>query len=387
MAPAEAAAERAAEVRRAARAWAAAGAIDDATRAAIEARYPDDRVRLPAGLRIVAFALAALAVLAACVFVAAAVDIDGRAGITVLALVFALSCAAGTELQRGRWRRADAGAETATALLAPAFAILAIVAGLDGDAPDALALGLAAAVTLVAAARWGTPLLALVAAVLVFLALAELPAARLLWVLVATAALGPLLAGCRHAALAPSQRLGCWLAVAVALAALVVALNLLSWDQGWVEGLWGRTDDGGPGIRARLRPVAIIATALLPLVFLVAGLRRREILLLLAGLAGLAIAAATLRWYRPVLPLAYALVLAGAVLMATAFGLRRWLAAGPAGERGGWTADPLFGDDARTGAVKAVAGAVAFTPAARPATPPDGPGDGRFGGGGASGSF
>lgn len=390
MAPAEAAAERADEVRRAARAWEKAGYVDADTRAAIESRYPDDRVRLPPGLRIVAFALAGLAVLAACAFVAASVDLDGRVGVALVMALFAALCTGGTELQRGRWRRADAGAETATALLAAAFAAVAVLAALDGDAPAAVTLGLAAAITAIAAARWGNPLLALHAAALVFGWLAQLPAARLLWVVVAAAAIGPLLAGSRHAALAPSQRFGCWLAAAVALAALLVALNLVSWDAGWIEEARGGAGDAPTGWRATLRPVAIVATGLLPVAFLVAGARRREILLVLAGLAGLGVAVATVRYYRPILPLAYALLLAGTLLIATAFGLRRWLRAGMDGERGGWTSEPLFGDDARAEAVRVVAGAAALTPAARPAgaeRPADRAGDGRFGGGGASGSF
>jgi len=131
MPPAAAAAERAESVRAAARAWARAGLVDEATAAAVAARYPDDRVRLPRGLRTLAFVLTALAVLAAFAFVLTVGPDGGRWAFVAAAGMFAAVCAAGTEWQRGPARRADAGAEAATALLAAGFAGIALFAALD----------------------------------------------------------------------------------------------------------------------------------------------------------------------------------------------------------------------------------------------------------------
>jgi hypothetical protein len=131
----------------------------------------------------------------------------------------------------------------------------------------------------------------------------------------------------------------------------------------------------------------VAATALLPLLLLTAGWRRRESLLVVAGLAGLVASAATLNHYWPLLPEAYLLLLAGLVTLAATLGCRRWLRGGPGGERQGWTADALFTGGNRPDAVRDVTGAVVLSTAAAAAGPPERPGEGRFGGGGATGSY
>jgi hypothetical protein len=167
--------------------------------------------------------------------------------------------------------------------------------------------------------------------------------------------------------------------------AVYVSVNLLSLDRGWVEDL--RLDPAvvtGWSVAA-VRPVAVAATALLPLLLLGAGWRRRESLLVVAGLAGLVASAATLQHFRPLLPDSYLLLLAGLVTLAATLGCRRWLRAGPGGERQGWTADALFTGGNRPDAARDIMSAVVFSPAA--AVPPDRPGEGRFGGGGATGNY
>lgn len=388
MAPGCSAAERRADVRRSARAWQVAGFLGHESRGAIEARFPDDRVRLPPGFRALAFVLAVVAVLGAFGFLLLVGDGGGERSIAGTAAVFAVLCAVGTEVQRGPLRRADAGAEQATALLVLVFTGVAVViwAGLLNARP-AIPLGALAVLSIVLVARWGSGLLGLLAALLVFAWLAQFEAGRALWVLCALVAIGPLLAGSRHPALAPSHRLACWLGAGVAVVALCLAVNLWSWDGGWVEDL--RLDRSGPGpaTGAALRPVLMGATVVLPLVVVVAGARRRETLLVVLGIAGLAGALVTVRHYLHVLPLAWALILAGSAMLAGALGLRRWLRAGPGGERHGWTADGLFTDENRTAAVKDVIGSVAFTPDARAGGTIDRTGEGRFGGGGATGNY
>lgn len=393
MAPGSASAERRQDVRRAARAWEAAGFLDHEWREAIDARYPDDRVRLPAGFRILAFILMGVAVLACFGFLLLAGDGGGERAVGGLAAVFAVLCAASTEAQRGTYRRADAGAELATALLTLLFAAIALFfwAGL-GDAPPTVPLGVLGLVGILLAARWGSGVLGLLAALLVFAWLAQPAAGRWLWMLAGAGSIAPLLAGSRSPRLAPSHRFGCWLAAGVAVVALYAAVNLWSWDRGWVESLRLDAVAAGPAPGSWLRMVAVAGTAVLPLLLLAAGWHRREPLLVITGLASLAASIATFQHYAPVLPLAHLLLLGGAVMLAAALGLRRWLRAGPGSERHGWTADALFTAGSQADVVKEALSVAAFTPSAqapgpRGRTGPESTGEGRFGGGGATGNY
>jgi hypothetical protein len=388
MAPEIALAERRHEVRRAARAWAAAGFLGPESHGAITEAYPDDRTRLPAGFRILAFILTFVAITGSFGFLLLIGDGGGERAVATLAAVFAALCAVATEMQRGWLRRADAGAELATALLTLIFAALGLWlwAGLS-NAPATISLGVLALAGLVLAARWGSGVLGLLAAVLVLVWLAQFGAARLLWILVGAACVVPLLAGSRSPALAPTQRLGCWLAAGTMVLAVYLSVNLLSLDRGWVEDLHLDPAVATGWSVPAVRPVAVAATALLPLLLLGAGWRRRESLLVVAGLAGLVASAATLNHYWPLLPEAYLLLLAGLVTLSATLGCRRWLRGGPGGERQGWTADALFTGGNRPDAVRDVIGAVVFSPAAAAAGPPERPGEGRFGGGGATGSY
>lgn len=388
MAPEIALAERRRDVRRAARSWAAAGLLAPEAGLAIADRYPDDRTRLPTGFRILAFILALVAVTAGFGFLLLLGDGGGERAIAALAAVFAGCCALATEVQRGRLRRADAGAELATALLTLLFAAIALwLWGGLANARFTLTLGVLAVAGLLLAARWGSGALGLLAAVLVLWWLAQFGAARWLWILAAAGSIVPLLAASRHAALPPTHRLGCWLAAGVMVVALYLAVNLLSLDGGWVEDL--RLDPGladppsGPG----LRPIAATATGLLPLLLLGAGWRRRESLLVVLGLAALVASVATLQHYRPPLPAAYLLMLSGLITLAATLACRRWLRAGRGGERQGWTADALFTAGDPSDKFTDVISAVAIRPAAGTAGPPERPGDGRFGGGGATGGY
>lgn len=390
MMPAEiVAAERCEDVRRAARAWATAGFLGAGSLRVIEDRYPDDRARLPIGFRILAFLLTALAVLGVFGFVLLIDDGGGSRAMAVLCTVFAALCALATELQRGPMRRADAGAELATALLTLPFAAIAVALwGIDGETTSpALTLGLLSLLAAALAARWGTGILGLLTALIVFAWLAQFAAGRLLWVLVAAASLGPLLIASRNPALSPSHRRGCWLAAGLCAIALYLALNPVSWDEAWIEDLREGGSATPSPFAATPRLLFALATVALPLIYIGVGFRRREHLLLMAGLVCLAGTIATVRHYYAVMPLEYALVVAGIAMLATALAGRRWLRAGAAGERHGWTADALFTDESRTAVVQAAISAAAFTPAPRATERPDLTGEGRFGGGGASGRY
>jgi hypothetical protein len=96
-----------------------------------------------------------------------------------------------------------------------------------------------------------------------------------------------------------------------------------------------------------------------------------------------------LRYYVHFAPLWAVLTLGGGVAIAAALALRRFLASGIGGERGGLTAEPLFEDPAKHRSLE-VAAALAAGPAAKVTASDDrslAPGGGRFGGGGASGEY
>jgi hypothetical protein len=381
-------AERHAEVRAAARTWRESGIVDDRVVAAVDERYPDDRVRLPMGLRILAFVLATLAVSAAFGFVLLAGNGDGEITLGLVAACFSAACGWATEVQRGAWRRAQAGAELATAVLTVAFLVGAAMALADGlHAPASPAIGFAAVIAGLLAMRWGSATLGVVAALLCLFFLAQFPASRLLWMVFATATLAPLARASRAPALAPSQRRAGLAAGIVVLVGATVALNLVSLDERWVED-WRLEHPDLPGTWMP-RIACAIATALLPIALIGAGLRWRSGIAIVMGIAAAVAAVLTLRYYHALLPLPYALLAGGALLLVASLALRRWLHAGPNCERGGWTAEPLFAADDGTTGLGAVAAAFAMRHPAAPTTEsaPDLRGEGRFGGGGASGRY
>ena len=138
-----------------------------------------------------------------------------------------------------------------------------------------------------------------------------------------------------------------------------------------------------------VRLLSIFCTAILPTALLLAGLRRREPLLIYSGLVLLALSLGTIRLYYEVMPLWTALILFGTTCLAAAIGLRRRLRSGPGGESWGFTADPLFENKNRTAAIQSVVSMASFTPNAQPPAETHGfkGGGGSFGGGGASGEF
>ena len=166
-------------------------------------------------------------------------------------------------------------------------------------------------------------------------------------------------------------------------------MNLWSLDQHLVEDLGGRTRDlssGWPGAGARA--AAILATALVPLAVLGRGLARRRRPLLDAGFVLLALSLVTLRAYVHIADLRVVVTAAGVLLVGGALAVNRWLRRGPERERGGFTADALYADEAAFRAVELVPVLGAHAPAAKPPEQPGfSGGGGGFGGGGAGSSF
>jgi len=392
-------ADRAAAVRRAARSWRRAGVIDDAALAAVEARHPDDRVRVGPVFRVLLFLFTLLAGIAGfglvSVLASSAFPRSGEPGLlAALSVLAGGAFAALTETQTGNLRRRQGGTEAATSFLAVGFLSGAVAWWvLRPPTLDVLHLfaGLCAVSAVLAAAawRWGYPLYAGAATAALLPALAGLPLGRLWWIVLPLAAAPFLLKLAAAPRLPPAHR-GSWTAVLlVSLAALYAAVHIGSWEEQIIEEI-GSLHFVTPAPRGdALWWLSVAATALVPVVLLAFGIHGRRYPLLLLG-AGTAVASlVTLRWYVHVAPLWVILTLSGAVLAAAVLLLRRYLESGPGGERHGFTAASLFQDLARQRLLEAGAAIATFTPAAR--TLHDEPGfqggGGQFGGGGASGEF
>jgi len=385
------------EVRVAAGAWRRAGIIDDGKLATIEAAYPDDRGRLGPVFRTLIGGFAAFGVLVALGLASLVLQIRNEIVFGGLCLVFGLGLLAVTELQIGPFRRAQAGAETATGLLAvlfltTGFAFLISEMDFSTGVKVTLVLAWAGLLSTFAALRWGSVSGAMLAAVFFFLLLAQPPNGRFFWIAAGAALPVLLLRGSDSARLPPPHREGLTGAAVVALLALYLGLHLGSWDEGLLGYLsaWNWSHEWAPDHRPDLRGFAILATALLPVLVVAAGLWSRRRPVLLAGVAMGIASLATLRAYVHLLPLSTALILVGALAILAVVLLRRWLDRSPGHERFGFTAEPLFDDPRRMLLVETAAGMISLTPAAaQPQETPagfDGSG-GRSGGGGATESF
>jgi hypothetical protein len=383
-------ADRHREVRRAARGWHAAGILDAAQLAAVDKLYPDDRNRLGPAFRSLAFLFTGLALLAFWLFVLAVAGWSSHVA-GIWALFYGASLAVLADLQMGALRRDEGGSETATAIASVAFLLGGVAWFLDdvlkirGGSLPAAFLGVASLLLAGAAVRWGSAVQALFASLSFYAFLAQLPAGRVLWV-VAALAIAPLaLRSSESPALAPSHRRSCDVVLAVSLLALYGAVHIGSWDSRFVEHLVGSHDSGGsaPGPRLPL----ILATAMVPLVLLAFGIaRRRRLLIVLGAVLGTA-SLVTLRFYVHVAPLWVVLTAGGGVAIALGLGLRRWLASGAGGERGGFTALPLFEDPRKRHALEAAASVLAARPAAPQNPPSYSGGGGTSGGGGATDTY
>ncbi|HXY41099.1 MAG TPA: hypothetical protein VEQ10_15610 [Vicinamibacteria bacterium] len=384
-------ADRHREVRTAARAWRRAGAIDQATLAAIEAAYPDDRARLGPVFRTLAFVFGVLALDA--FFGVIALATHGRYEFGVACLFFAVALVAATEVLTGPLKRADSGIETATALLSVVWALVGMGVLLESTLDSErellpLLLGAGALLAGAGSVRWGSPVLAAVASASIFLLLGQSPGGRALWVLVALLAVPLLIRGGESAAFPPSHRRSLQVGLVLAITALYLATNLVSWDRHWLESLAVPGASPAPG--PALRPLAVVLTALVPLLVLAFAVATCRVLLVDVGvLLGVA-SLVTLRAYVHLVPVWAVLAGSGAAALVAVLGLRRWLASGAGGERGGFTAEPLFEDAGRRRSAEMVGALVTLgpQPAARPAEAPGmRPGGGQYGGGGATGEF
>jgi hypothetical protein len=389
-------ADRNAAVRSAARAWKKAGAIDEASLKAVEAAYPDDRKRVGPVFRILLFLFTLLTAAGGFGFVWAVINgfADEDKTLGPLFLIFGVGLAFGADLMMTAMKRRQGGIETALSLAA-ITCLLGFMAWLvfeQVDLPERIAVpvlfAFAALILAPAAWRWGYPLYAAASAAAFLGAIAAMPGGRLLWIAL------PILAAPFLSRLADSQRFppahrASWTAVLlVGLTALYLASHLDSYRVGLVEKIGMRWTHQAP-----LHPVlwwlAVAGTALIPIVYLAVGIRTRRAPFLLAGLGTGIASVITFVNYAGLEPAWAVLIVAGALLVAAIFTLRRYLESGPAGERHGFTAAPLFEDLAQQRWLEAGAAAVTLAPEARTLReePTFSGGGGDFGGGGSSSEF
>jgi MFS family permease len=384
-------ADRAEAVRNAARSWRRAGVIDGAALPAIEQRYPDDRSRVGPVFRVLLFLFTLLAGNALFGFIATANP--GGGVLAGLALVTGIVLAAVTDHLVRELRRRQGGIEAATSFMAIGY-LLGAVAWWVSESDYSLSstvpiLCVAGAVLCAAAAwRWGYPLYAAAAAAALLVALARLPLGRLGWIVLPLAAAPVLLRLSTSPRLPPAHRDSCTAILFVALAGLYAAVHFGSWKAQAIEEL-GERHPQAPAEGDLWWWLALVATALVPAVFLALGLRGRRYPLLLLGAGATVVSLVTLRWYVHLAPLWVVLVVSGTLLAAVVFALRRYLESGPEGERHGFTAAPLFQDPARLRLLEAGAAVLTLAPEARTIheEPKFEGGGGQFGGGGAGGGF
>ncbi len=380
--------ERLFAVRSAARSWKRAGLIDDSALQTIQAAYADDRQRVGTAIRVLLFVFAWIAVQSASGFFM--MFANGR-GLGVITMVFGVLAALATEFLRNTLRRARSGAEEATAFMAVGF----LVGGLGwiffetfaDERAMTLVAAIAAGLSALAAWRWGGVVFGLSSAGAAFLVLLRFDGARWSWLALAALAFVPLLKLAEKAALAPSQRRAAWAALTVAVAAAYAALHYGLWEVGaferWNALLEVSRESSMPGW------MALAGTTLFPLALLAFGLATRRRLLVDLGIVAALVSIITGLVYWNPKPEWLVLVAGGGLLIGLALGLRRWLDAGSAKERAGWTAEPLFEHPDRQSLVELAASLAMLTPAARPqpAAPGFQGGGGEMGGGGASSSF
>ncbi len=387
-------AERVEEVRAAARGWKRAGAVGEGTFEEILRRYPEPRT-LPAPLwRVLTFVLASFVLLA--VFGAFLVSASPNASSAwVICAVFGMAFVAMADIQaRSPGMALRGGVEAAsfwgvTLLVAGLFLLLEENLHISEPAGPNLALLGAAVLFALGAWRWGNAAFACLGAGALFALLARAPHGRLLWIAAGVALSVLAERFMDRPEWAPSHRICASGLVVCGIAAVYAAVNYWSLDHHVIEDLGGRTRllaDGWPGDGARA--AAILGTALVPLAVLVRGVVTRRRLLLDAGLVLSALSLVTFREYVHLADLRIVLTAAGALLVGGALAVNRWLRRGPGGERGGFTADALYGDEA---AFRAVELAPVLGAHAPPAGPPEQPGfsggGGGFGGGGAGSSY
>jgi hypothetical protein len=258
---------------------------------------------------------------------------------------------------------------------------------------DRVALTTTLAVTAVAFAvacwRWGFALYGAFAAAAGFVFLARFPYGRLGWAVVGAllCALSARLA--ERARLSPSRRRAFAGVFVVSAVALYGAVNLYSRDTGLVETIGSFLASGTVARPAAgIRPLFAVATALLPILFILWGVRARRRFVLDTGALLAALSVLTLYYYFRFGSVA--IIAFGLALIGLALWLNQLLARAPGGEVRGFTASPLLSAESEAlapAAALAAAASAAAPVSAHPSETDFSGGGGKYGGGGATGTF
>jgi hypothetical protein len=387
---AQAAAQRQRQVRRAARSWHRAGWIDAETLARIERRHADDRRRQSPALRTLLGLFGAFALASGFVLLRLLTGIETlSAGSFFLE---AIVCVALAEWQFGRLRIDGFGTETAAALFGYGSFVVASGSLLFDNGFERFGW-LASAASLAGFAgawRWGSVTLASAGAIAAFAALARLPGGRLFWIVSALLVLAAGWRVRRDPRPAPAHRLGAGFVFCVAAAAMLVAVHPWTNDAVVERVLFGHANSTRFVLPSS---AAWAATLLLAATLCTLGIRRRDRLALVAGLAATSVFVVTAAIELRPRPLWLFLTIAGGLLVAATIAIGRWIDRGSRRERGGWTTD-LLAEAGATAPIETIAAlatasmassSISSTPGEE--NPPVRGDGGEFGGGGASGSY
>jgi len=248
-----------------------------------------------------------------------------------------------TEVLEALPQCARRGAAGATSLLGVVFLLvgfsLFLLETLNMRFDDAIDTALLASVLAwaVSAWRWGSPPYAAAAAISLFLFLGRLPHGRVLWALVGVALAGLAARRLDEASWAPSHRRGAAILVVAGILAAYAAVNVYSFDEHLLEDL-GRFGAARVAPSPSLIVATALATAVVPLLVLMWGVRSRRTFVLDTGVVLLALSLVTLRHYVHLAPLWVILALSGAALVVLALAVERALRRAPGGEIAGVTA-------------------------------------------------
>jgi hypothetical protein len=403
MTPEVVAADRKFEVRRAATLWRRAGVIDEATEKAIAEAYADDRLRTTRIFRVLFFGFAWFGFssaygLGSAFFLGAISAMAGGGETSAFAFlsVFAGAAAIGAaELLHGPRRLRRFGAEEACVWIGISYfvggALWLFQQWFDPSTAWLVGLGgwaVAGAATL-AAWRWGTPATGFLAAVALFVALTQVPAAHLAWLAVSAALAWPLaqLSVADH--ISPQGRKRFREAFLVVSAALYFSIHVEVVEARLFARLRSFPSSTVPDAAAALVGASLFAMVAIPAIYVAAGLLRRHRPSIVLGLLMLLATSATFVYRAGPKPEWLVLVLSGGTLLAAALVVRRFLERRSGAEWRGLTALPLADDRGAAAALETVAALAAFAPQARPLAERGGfAGEGgAFGGGGASAKF
>jgi hypothetical protein len=382
-----ASADRKQSVREAAQGWLNAGWIERDAYQRIEVIYTDDRVRTGVAFRILFFVLVFAAIMGFFGAICALANDEILAA--VFALVSGIACWGITEYLILAKKRRQGGIEEAFS----AAAIICITLGLalllfesrlaPGDASIKIILLAFSLLTGAAAWNWGFWPYMVISAGALFFVIGPLPGGRFVWLLLTSISCPWLLQSSNSFKLPPSLRKCAAASLATIILALYASMNIYVADH--PASVWPSLH----GVQAGPRWLYITLTAIVPIIVFVAGvLKRQRLLLILGFLLGL-FSLVTLRMYVHLIPLWVALTASGILLLTIAGVLRRFLDSGTHRERAGFTADPLAERPEKHRGVEILASVATMTPNT-PSSPEDPRfqgGGGEFGGGGASGGF